>query len=45
VVAEYADKGDLQTFYQKKHIIVFEEVFDFALQLAHGTISFRQNCK
>ncbi len=39
MAAEYADKGDLQTFYHQKHRILFEEVFDFALQLAQGEFS------
>jgi serine/threonine protein kinase len=34
--------GDLFSFYHKTHRIVFDQVFDFALQLAQGTFSLKE---
>jgi hypothetical protein len=33
--------GDLVGFYDKAHIITFDDVFSFALQLAQGMLSIK----
>jgi hypothetical protein len=34
--------GDLHSFYHKQHRIAFDDIFDFALQLAQGTFSLKE---